>query len=151
MKTILPSTATLAVLAVLLGGCSTTPAGGRYAQLQSSRVRAVTGGAPTKRNVVVARKRKASPAQIQVAVSRITDYVDRLSAEDRAVATRTRFMCVCTTQAEDSKGKVTCMVWDTRSQTFVGNSTFELVNPPAIPSKIEFETFTAIYVGTATL
>ena len=139
--------ASLLMISVLLGGCAT--GANRFASLQSNRVRAVTGGRPAKKNVVVARRGKASPAQIQVAVVRITDYLERLNAEDKAVATRTRYLCVCTTQAPDSKGKVTCMVWDTQSQSFVGNSTYELVNPPAIPSVIQFETFNAIYVGAA--
>ena len=134
--------ATIAILALCLEGCSTAPGGGRLARVQSSRVRAVKSGAPTKKNVVVARRGKASGDQIQVAVGRITNYVDSLSPEDRAVATKTRYFCVCTTQATDSKGKVTCMVWDTRSQTFVGNSTFELVRPAPHPPEKEVQNVT---------
>lgn len=142
------SVATLSA-AMILSSCATSPTN-QFANLSRSSYRAVEGraAAPSK-GVVVARQRKANPAQVQVAVTRITNYIDSLSAEDKEVLRKKRYVCVCTTQAPDSKGKVTCMAWDTQTQSFVGNNTYELVNPPPVPSTIQFQDFDAIFVGVA--
>lgn len=149
MKT--PSFFTVATLsaALLLTSCTATPTN-QFANLNKASYHAVQGkaAAPSK-GVVVARQRKANAAQVQVAVTRITNYIDSLSPEDTEVLKTKRYICVCTTQAPDSKGKVTCMAWDTKTQSFVGNNTYELVNPPPVPSTIQFQDFDAIFVGVA--
>ncbi len=149
-----PSFSAVATLsaALILSSCATTPTN-QFANLSKANYRAVEGksgkASAGSKGVVVARQRKASPAQVQVAVSRITNYIDSLSPEDKEVLKRKRYICVCTTQAPDSKGKVTCMAWDTQTQSFVGNNTYELVNPPPVPSTIQFQDFDAIFVGVA--
>lgn len=136
--------------ALILSSCATAPTN-QFANLNKASYRAVEGKSskPASKGVVVARQRKANPAQVQVAVTRITNYIDSLSAEDKEVLRKKRYICVCTTQAPDSQGKVTCMAWDTQTQSFVGNNTYELVNPPPVPSTIQFQDFDAIFVGVA--
>ena len=143
-----PFIASLAVAALALSSCTAT--GSKFTNLNQAKYHAVTKKSTgDSKAVVVARVRKANPAQVQVAVERITNYIDSLSPEDRAVIKQARYVCVCTTQAPDSQGKVTCMAWDSQSQSFVGNNTYELVNPPPVPSTINFDTFDAVFVGTA--
>ena len=140
----------LAVLAIAVGLSSCTATGTKFAGLNQAKYHAnLKGGGGGPKSVRVARVYKANPAQVQVAVERITAYIDSLSPEDKEIIKKKRYVCVCTTQAPNSKGKVTCMAWDSQSQSFVGNNAYELVNPPPVPSTINFDSFDAIFVGTA--
>jgi hypothetical protein len=140
----------LTVLAIAVGLSSCTATGTKFAKLNQAKYHAdLKKGSGGPKTVRVARVYKADPAQVQVAVERITSYIDSLSPEDKEVIKRHRYVCVCTTQAPNSKGKVTCMAWDSRSQSFVGTNAYELVNPPPVPSTINFDSFDAIFVGTA--
>ena len=150
MNVSLLSSLTVAALAITLSSCA--PTGSKFTKLGAAKYPTVAKkGAGSPKAVVIARQRKATPAQVQVAVTRITNYIDSLSDADRAVVKKARYVCVCTTQAPDSQGKVTCMAWDTQSQSFVGNNTYELVNPPPVPSTLQFDSFNAIFVGTASI
>ena len=140
----------LMVLAISVGLSSCTATGTKFANLNQAKYYAdLKGSSGDPKAVRVARVYKANPAQVQVAVERITSYIDSLSPEDKEIVKKKRYVCVCTTQAPNSKGKVTCMAWDSQSQSFVGNNAFELVNPPPVPSTIKFDSFDAIFVGTA--
>ncbi len=140
----------LAVAAVAVGLASCSATGTKFANLNQATYHAdLKGGSGGPKSVRVARVYKASPAQVQVAVERITSYIDSLSPEDKEIIKKRRYVCVCTTQAPNSKGKVTCMAWDSQSQSFVGNNAYELVNPPPVPSTLNFDSFNAIFVGTA--
>ncbi len=148
MKASLLSALTVLAIAAGLASCTTT--GTKFANLNQAKYHAdLKKGASGPKTVHVARVYKANPAQVQVAVERITAYIDSLSPEDKEIIKRKRYVCVCTTQAPNSKGKVTCMAWDTQSQSFVGNNAYELVNPPPVPSTINFDSFDAVFVGTA--
>ena len=140
----------LAIAAIAVGLSSCTATGTKFASLNQAKYHAdLKGGKGGPKSVRVARVYKANPAQVQVAVERITAYIDSLSPEDKEIVKKKRYVCVCTTQAPNSKGKVTCMAWDSQSQSFVGNNAYELVNPPPVPSTINFDSFDAIFVGTA--
>lgn len=136
--------------AIGLSSCTTT-GGSKFANLGQSKFHATKTGGGGPRAVRIARIYKASPAQVQVAVERVTNYIDSLGPEDKEIVKKKRYVCVCTTQSPNSKGKVTCMAWDSISQSFVGNNAYELVNPPPVPSTIQFDSFNAIFVGTAKL
>jgi hypothetical protein len=40
------------------------------------------------------------------------------------------------------------MIWDTQSESLVGNSVYDVTNVPAIGSTAKFETYSAQYIGT---
>ena len=147
MKAPLLLLASALIIAVGMSSCTAT--GSKFGGLNQAKYYADKKGGGGAKAVHVARIYKANPAQVQVAVDRITSYIDSLSPEDKEIVKRHRYVCVCTTQAPNSKGKVTCMAWDSVSQSFVGNNAFELVNPPPVPSTIKFDSFDAIFVGTA--
>ena len=44
--------------------------------------------------------------------------------------------------------KKVVMIWDTQSETLVGNSVYDVQNTPAISSTAKFETYSAQYVGS---
>jgi hypothetical protein len=40
------------------------------------------------------------------------------------------------------------MIWDTQSETIVGNNVYDVQAPPAVGSTAKFETYSAQYVGS---
>jgi hypothetical protein len=45
------------------------------------------------------------------------------------------------------KAKKVVMLWDTQSETFVGNNIYDVENPPPLGSTAKFETLSAEYIG----
>ena len=46
------------------------------------------------------------------------------------------------------KAKKAVMIWDTQSETIVGNNVYDVQSPPAVGSTAKFETYSAEYVGS---
>jgi hypothetical protein len=47
------------------------------------------------------------------------------------------------------KAKKVVMVWDIQTESLVGNTVYDLPDPPAIGNSVVFTTFSAEYVGGA--
>ncbi len=143
----------LTSLAALLGAaCAVSPAvspGSALSAIAAKTYVAVPKGTPNPpaNAVFIGRKSVASPAQVQVARKRVLSYLASLKSDDKKFIEAGRYVCVTTTPAKGHVGEVTCMSWDTQLQEFVGNNTYDLVNPPPAPSRVQFPTFTASYVG----
>jgi hypothetical protein len=62
---------------------------------------------------------------------------------------KTRYIAVDTEKnAQTSpKAKKVVMVWDTQSESLVGNTVYDLPSPPAVGNSIVFTTYAAEYVG----
>jgi hypothetical protein len=62
---------------------------------------------------------------------------------------KTRYIAVDTEKnAQTSpKAKKVVMVWDTQSESLVGNTVYDLQSPPAVGNSIVFTTYAAEYVG----
>ncbi len=61
-----------------------------------------------------------------------------------------RYVAVDTVKDERAspKAKKVVMIWDTQSESLVGNSLYDLESPPAVGSTAKFETYSAEYIGT---
>jgi hypothetical protein len=60
-----------------------------------------------------------------------------------------RYIAVDTVKDERSspKAKKVVMIWDTQSESIVGNNIYDLESPPSVGSTAKIETFSAEYVG----
>lgn len=141
-----------AVAALLsLGACASDPAPGGAAAALTGNVLflAVPLDQPNPPigAVLIAGKRVATPEQTALARQRVLAYLASLKPEQSQRVKARRYVCIVTKPSAGSKGKATCMSWDTQTQSFVGNTAYDLVNPPPVNSAIKFPTFTANYVG----
>jgi hypothetical protein len=61
-----------------------------------------------------------------------------------------RYVAVDTVKDERAspKAKKVVMIWDTKSESFVGNHLYDLESPPAVGTTAKFETYSAEYIGT---
>jgi len=142
-----------AVAALLsLGACSTdsSPAGAAAAGLTGNVLFLavpVDQPNPPVGAVLIAGKQIATPEQTAIARKRVLAYLASLKPEQTQRVKARRYVCIVTKPSAGSKGKATCMSWDTQTQSFVGNTAYDLVNPPPVNANIQFPTFTASYVG----
>lgn len=60
-----------------------------------------------------------------------------------------RYIAVDTERDEKTspKAKKAVMIWDTQSETVVGNNVYDVQAPPPVGSTAKFETYSAEYVG----
>ena len=135
-----------ALLAFALAGGEAVSArerGGIYLAVPESQANAPDGA------IRFASKTTATRAQSTLARKRVMAYLRRMSpAQRKAMRARAvRYICVTTTPSPGSKGRATCMAWDTQAQEFVGNNAYDLINPPPVGSEVQFPSFKAAYVG----
>ncbi len=135
-----------ALLALAIAGGQTAfarEAGRLYVAVPEAQANAPEGA------IRFASKTTATRAQSTLARKRVKAYLRRLSpAQRKAMRARAiRYICVTTTPSSGSKGRATCMAWDTEAQVFVGNNAYDLINPPPVGSTVEFPAFKAAYVG----
>lgn len=97
--------------------------------------------------ILISGKQPATAEQTAIARQRVLAYIASLNPTQTARVKARRYVCIVTKPSAGSKGKATCMSWDTQSQSFVGNTAYDLVNPPPVNSTVKFQTFTASYVG----
>jgi hypothetical protein len=94
---------------------------------------------------------EATERQRKIAQARAVTYIKHLPPEKK-VAMKTkkvRYIAVDTEKnAQTSpKAKKVVMVWDTQSESLVGNTVYDLPDPPAVGKSIVFTTYAAEYVG----
>lgn len=97
--------------------------------------------------VLIAGTKQATPEQTAIARKRVLAYLASLKPADAARVKAKRYVCVTTKPSPGSKGKATCMSWDTQNSSFVGNNAYDLMNPPPLNATVQFPSFTATYVG----
>ncbi len=149
MKTLSLLSLTVAVL--LAAGCADTPAtpAGPAAAALGRKFVAVRKDQPNRPAdaVVIARQSQATPEQAAIARKRVIAFLVGLKPAEKNLVEAGRYICVTTKRTAGSPGSVTCMSWDTQTQSFVGNNAYDLINAPPVPSTVKFPTFTATYVG----
>ena len=60
----------------------------------------------------------------------------------------TRYIAVRTSRNSESKGAASVMVWDTQSQSLVGNTVYDVKSTPSAGSTVKFDSYNATYVGS---
>jgi hypothetical protein len=90
-------------------------------------------------------KHEANERQRQIAEANAR----RVYASNRTEIRRkkVRYIAVKTSRTKESKGAVSCMVWDTQSEKLVGNSVYDCKAQPARGSTAKFDSYNAEYVG----
>jgi len=95
---------------------------------------------------------EATERQRKVAQAHAITYVKHLPPEKKVAIQKkkVRYIAVDTERnAQTSpKAKKVVMVWDTQSESLVGNTVYDLPDPPSVGKSIVFSTYSAEYVGT---
>jgi len=97
-------------------------------------------------------KHQATERQRKIAEERARVYYAHLAPEKKVALKKshTRYIAVDTEKNEKTspKAKKAVMIWDTQSETVVGNNVYDVQSPPAVGSTAKFETYSAEYVGS---
>ncbi len=128
---------------------------------ESFAIGAATGAVVGITTYIIA-KHQATERQRRIAEQRARVYYGRVvakrkqqaqvaKASGKKVTTKTpRYIAVDTEKNEQTspKAKKAVMIWDTQSETIVGNNVYDVQSPPAVGSTAKFETYSAEYVGS---
>jgi hypothetical protein len=128
---------------------------------ESFAIGAATGAVVGFTTYIIA-KHQATERQRRIAEQRARVYPGRLAKEKQSDAAarksgkkvaakkRPRYIAVDTEKNEKTspKAKKAVMIWDTQSETIVGNNVYDVQAPPAVGSTAKFETYSAQYVGS---
>ena len=118
---------------------------------QSIAIGAVAGAVAAATAYVVA-KHQATERQRRVAEQRARVYYGRMSAERKQTLKkkRVRYIAVDTEKNKDTspRAKKAVMIWDTQSESIVGNNVYDVEKTPSVGSNAKFETYSAQYVGS---
>jgi hypothetical protein len=141
--------------AAVFGGASGVAAGAlaRAAGLstaQSIATGAAVGAVVAATTYIIA-KHQASVRQRRIAEQRARAYYARMS-ESKKVAMkkkRVRYIAVDTEkdQRTSPRAKKSVMIWDTQTQSVVGNDVYDVESTPAQGTTAKFDTYAAQYVG----
>ena len=151
----------LALTAAMLAGCSapTPPADNlERAALEASRDgslanyynagRGTAGieaaGRVTARYYWVA-KYAATPVQREIAVERGRAVVKKMAK--RNVKPKSRYIAVTTKRDSRAKTSTNVMIFDTQSESIIGNSVYDLNERPPEGQPVRFETYSASFVA----
>ncbi len=142
--------------AAVFGGASAIAAGtiARAAGMNTagSLATGAAVGAIVAATTYVIAKHQATERQRQLAEQRARVYYGRLSVEKKATLKkkRVRYIAVDTVKDERTspKAQKSVMIWDTQSQSVVGNNVYDVESTPAVGSTAKFETYAAEYVGS---
>ncbi len=97
-------------------------------------------------------KHQATERQRKLAEERARVYYARLAPEKKTALKKShvRYIAVDTEKNEQTspKAKKAVMIWDTQSETVVGNNVYDVQSPPPVGSTAKFETYSAEYVGS---
>ena len=88
-------------------------------------------------------KYAASPVQRQVAVERGKAAVRKMAK--RQVKPKSRYIAVTTKRDARAKTSTNVMIFDTQSESIIGNSVYDLNERPPAGQPIRFETYSASY------
>jgi len=96
-------------------------------------------------------KHQATERQRRLAEERARVYYGRLAPEKKAALKKkkVRYIAVDTSKDEKTspKAKKAVMIWDTQSESVVGNEVYDVQSPPPVGSTAKFDTYSAEYVG----
>lgn len=144
----------------LLAGGIARAAGAGTAE--SFAIGAATGAVVGITTYIIA-KHQATERQRRIAEQRAKVYQGRVvtqrkrqeqaakaSGKKYAAKKSPRYIAVDTEKNDQTspKAKKSVMIWDTQSETLVGNSVYDVQTPPAVGSTAKFETYSAEYVGS---
>jgi len=136
-------------LAGVAGGSIARAAGASTGE--SVAIGAVTG-AVVAATVYVIAKHQATERQRRLAEQRARVYYGKLSSERKTALKKkkVRYIAVDTEKNEQTspKAKKAVMIWDTQSESIVGNNVYDVEKTPAVGSAAKFETYSAQYVGS---
>ncbi len=93
-------------------------------------------------------KHAATERQRRIAEERARLAYERMSAERRTQAHRTRYIAVSTVREKNSTGAKSVMIYDTQTQQVVGNNVYDVKTAPQDGQVTKFDTVSAEYVGT---
>ena len=157
-------------IALLVAGCSDLTPGenaglfGGIAALAGQQIASAAGvgplgslaigaaaGAVVALTAYVIAKHQATERQRRLAEWRARVYYRRM-APDKKIALkqkRVRYIAVDTEKNEKTspKAKKAVMIWDTQSESVVGNSVYDVQSPPPVGATAKFDTYSAEYVG----
>jgi hypothetical protein len=142
--------------AVVFGSVAGLAAGGiaraaGASTAESFAIGAATGAIVGYTTYIIA-KHQATERQRRIAEQRAKVYYGRLAPEKKAALKKkkVRYIAVDTEKDEKTspKAKKAVMIWDTQSETVVGNNVYDVQSPPSVGSTAKFETYSAEYVGS---
>jgi hypothetical protein len=109
-------------------------------------------GAVVALTAYIVAKHQATERQRRLAEERARIYYAHLAQEKRQELKkkRVRYIAVDTEKNEKTspKAKKAVMIWDTQSESVVGNSVYDVQSPPPVGSTAKFDTYSAEYVGS---
>ena len=118
---------------------------------ESIAIGAATGAVVAFTAYVIA-KHQATERQRHIAEERARVYYGHLAPERKVALKKkkVRYIAVDTEKNEQTspKAKKSVMLWDTQSETVVGNNVYDVQSTPNVGSTAKFETYSAEYVGT---
>ena len=118
---------------------------------QSIAIGAAAGAIAAATAYIVA-KHQATERQRRVAEQRARVYYGRMSVAKKQTLKkkRVRYIAVDTEKNQETspRAKKAVMIWDTQSESIVGNSVYDVEKTPAVGSSAKFETYSAQYVGS---
>jgi len=118
---------------------------------ESIAIGAATGAVVAFTAYVIA-KHQATERQRRIAEQRARVYYGHLAPEKKMALKKkkVRYIAVDTEKNDQTspKAKKAVMIWDTQSETVVGNNVYDVQSTPSVGSTAKFETYSAEYVGT---
>jgi len=94
-------------------------------------------------------QRKVAEANAHAYIAAQKKTQSAKTAKTAAKAKLPRYVAVDTVKDHRASPgtKKVVMIWDTQSETLVGNNVYDVQNPPSVGSTAKFETYSAQYVG----
>jgi hypothetical protein len=133
----------------ILGGSIARAAG---ASTGESIAIGLATGAVVGMTAYIIAKHQATERQRKLAQQRAAVYYGRLAPEKKAALKKkkVRYIAVDTEKNDQTspKAKKAVMVWDTQSESLVGNSVYDVQSTPSVGSTAKFDTYSAEYVGS---
>jgi len=126
----------------------------RAAGLRPGQALAVgsAAGALVALTAYVIAKHRATERQRRLAEERARIYYRHLPPATRVALKkkRVRYIAVDTEKNEKTspKARKAVMLWDTQSESVVGNSVYDVQSPPRVGATAKFDTYSAEYVGS---
>lgn len=139
-----------AVVAGSLGGIA-AGAIGRAAGLSTSESVALglAAGAAVGAVTYVIAKHQATERQRRIAEERAAAAYRKMSTQRKAAMKqkKVRYIAVNTEKTDKNKGAAAVMIYDTQTESVVGNNVYDVKSTPSVGSTAKFETYSAEYVG----
>ncbi len=118
---------------------------------ESFAIGAATGAVVGITTYIIA-KHQATERQRKIAEQRARVYYARLAPEKKTALKKKKVRYIAVDTEKDSKtspkAEKAVMIWDTQSETIVGNNVYDVQDTPSVGSTAKFETYSAEYVGS---